>query len=79
MINRAQENLQALTSGGGNGGENNKVPIKKTISLKDAGRDVIAGIRYESMNSKSGIKNWEKYFGEGSKTEFYRHYHIANK
>lgn len=78
MINRAQENLHVLTSGVLNN-ENSKVPIKKTISLKDAGRDVIAGIRYESMNSKSGIKNWEKYFGEASKTEFYRQYHVATK
>ena len=79
MINRAQENLQVLTSVGLGNNENQKLPIKKTLSLKDAGRDVIAGIRYESMNSKAGIKNWEKYFGEASKTEFYRQYHVATK
>lgn len=74
MLNRAQEHLQALVTGG-----ESKAPIKKAISLKDAGRDIIAGIRYESMNSKTNIKNWEKYFGESAKAEFYRHYHIARK
>jgi hypothetical protein len=76
MLNKAQEHLQAMVSGNAN-----KVPIKKAISLKDAGRDVIAGIRSESMRSRSnlGIKHWEKYFGEAAKTDFYRQYHVARK
>jgi hypothetical protein len=77
MLNKAQEHLQAMVSGNAD-----KTPIKKAISLKDAGRDVIAGIRSESMRSKSttlGIKHWEKYFGEGAKTDFYRQYHVARK
>ena len=76
MLNKAQEHLQAMISGNAN-----KVPIKKAISLKDAGRDVIAGIRSEAMRSRSnlGIKHWEKYFGESAKTDFYRQYHVARK
>jgi hypothetical protein len=76
MLNKAQEHLHHLVTGG------EKPILKKTISLKDAGRDVIAGIRSESLQSLSrtaGIKNKEKYFGEAAKAEFYRQYHVARK
>jgi hypothetical protein len=76
MLNKAQEHLHHLVTGG-----EGKPIIKKAISLKDAGRDVIAGLRYESMHSSLtlGIKNKEKYFGESAKAEFYRQYHVARK
>jgi hypothetical protein len=52
--------------------------MRKLPSLRDAGKDVISAIRYESQNSKT-IMSWEKYFGDQAKSDFYRQYHVATK
>ena len=53
--------------------------LRKALSLKDMGKEVISAIRYDTLSPHMGIKHWDKYFGDISKSEFYRQYHIAGR
>jgi hypothetical protein len=84
MISRAAESItssssssSAAATAGSEGKE--RVFVKKTLSLKDMGKEVVSAIRYDAANPRLGIKHWDKYFGDISKSEFYRQYHIAGR